>query len=135
MNALARDRSCMPCSTSYSSSSRAHHHAPQPAALISSTPSRVVKHSSIGHHQHAQQQRVKGFRLSVMKAASKEQSPAEAAGLEITDSSPIVLERGAPQMPRPGQFQQTVARSFTLGGLGLHTAEYGETDLMQACDC
>ena len=28
---------------------------------------------------------------------------------------------------QPGEHQQTLARSFTIGGLGLHTGEYGES--------
>ena len=27
---------------------------------------------------------------------------------------------------QPGQFQQTLIRSFTLGGIGMQTGEYGE---------
>eukprot|EP00199_Chlamydomonas_sp_CCMP681_P000968 CAMPEP_0119108170 /NCGR_PEP_ID=MMETSP1180-20130426/13506_1 /TAXON_ID=3052 ORGANISM="Chlamydomonas cf sp, Strain CCMP681" /NCGR_SAMPLE_ID=MMETSP1180 /ASSEMBLY_ACC=CAM_ASM_000741 /LENGTH=516 /DNA_ID=CAMNT_0007093759 /DNA_START=29 /DNA_END=1576 /DNA_ORIENTATION=+ len=37
---------------------------------------------------------------------------------------PDVIERAAPIHPYPGEFQQTLVRSFTLGGIGLHTGQY-----------
>ncbi|MEW5312073.1 MAG: hypothetical protein WDW38_003730 [Sanguina aurantia] len=40
------------------------------------------------------------------------------------DMAPEVLEEGAPDMPKPGEFQQTLYTSFTLGGIGLHSGEF-----------
>ncbi|GFH16673.1 uncharacterized protein HaLaN_13139 [Haematococcus lacustris] len=40
------------------------------------------------------------------------------------DNSPYVLEKGAPPPPIPGEYQQTLMKSFTIGGIGLHTGEY-----------
>eukprot|EP00798_Chlamydomonas_sp_ICE-L_P001914 gene1914-33327_t len=42
---------------------------------------------------------------------------------KITEDAPTILEPGAPGLPAPGEFQQTLIRSFTLGGIGLHSGE------------
>eukprot|EP00775_Hariotina_reticulata_P013611 gene13611-13736_t len=35
-----------------------------------------------------------------------------------------MAEQGMPDLPQPLDYQQTVIKSFTIGGVGLHSGEY-----------
>jgi hypothetical protein len=41
---------------------------------------------------------------------------------ELTDALFVALHVSL----QPGEFQQTLIRSFALGGIGLHTGDYGK---------
>eukprot|EP00195_Chlamydomonas_chlamydogama_P005783 CAMPEP_0202901626 /NCGR_PEP_ID=MMETSP1392-20130828/14362_1 /ASSEMBLY_ACC=CAM_ASM_000868 /TAXON_ID=225041 /ORGANISM="Chlamydomonas chlamydogama, Strain SAG 11-48b" /LENGTH=544 /DNA_ID=CAMNT_0049588215 /DNA_START=73 /DNA_END=1704 /DNA_ORIENTATION=+ len=68
-------------------------------------------------------------RLSVVAAATPIDEAKKGRGRpkklkDTMDTSPNVVEEGAPPLPKPGEFQQTLVKSFTLGGIGLHSGEY-----------
>ena len=44
----------------------------------------------------------------------------------VKSSPPVILPLMLYPTLQPGQFQQTLIRSFTLGGIGMQTGEYGE---------
>ncbi|GAX81596.1 hypothetical protein CEUSTIGMA_g9024.t1 [Chlamydomonas eustigma] len=48
------------------------------------------------------------------------------------DKSDEVIEEGAPDLPKPGIFQQTLIQSFTTGGIGLHSGEYAHVRVRPA---
>uniref|UniRef100_A0A7S3R5S0 UDP-3-O-acyl-N-acetylglucosamine deacetylase n=1 Tax=Dunaliella tertiolecta TaxID=3047 RepID=A0A7S3R5S0_DUNTE len=99
----------------------------------------VLPQFSLRSQHHVQQRHSKhrAVRTSAKRGSGTATTTEDKAGkgrtAEIVDESPIILERGAPAIPRPGQFQQTLQRSFTLGGLGLHTAEYATVCVKPAC--
>lgn len=67
--------------------------------------------------------------LAVFAVAAPEKAPKQGPGrpskqpYKKTDDEDI-MEKGMRELPRPADVQQTLVKSFTLGGIGLHTAEY-----------
>ncbi|KAF5842420.1 hypothetical protein DUNSADRAFT_7403 [Dunaliella salina] len=131
MNGLGNIRNSH-CGNKPSTSGRPHC-APHPVPIVLPITSRSGPH----HREQQQRSRHRDVRTCAKRGSGTATTTEEKAGkgrtAEITDESPIILERDAPSIPRPGQFQQTLQRSFTLGGLGLHTAEYATVCVKPAC--
>lgn len=60
-------------------------------------------------------------RSTTAPGEEKERRPRRTPGI---DASPDVVEEGAPDLPKPAEYQQTLIKSFTTGGIGLHSGEY-----------